>query len=93
MRELTAEILKKELEKGFEKQALMIKRGFDETASKTEIKSVESRLTGVEGEMLKVHDRLTTVGHKLDSVLYKEFDRIETRLKRVEQKLGINPAA
>ena len=80
------------LETAFDKQAGMIKRGFDETASKIGLKSVESRLTGVEGEMLKVHDRLRTVEDKLDRVLYKEIDRIEVRVKAIEQKLGLKTA-
>ena len=89
MAELTIKEIKKVIDAGFEKQALMIKRGFDDTASKTEVKSVESRLAGVEDKMLKVHDRLRTVEDKLDRVLYKEIDRLEIRIKQLEQHVGL----
>lgn len=92
MPELTIKDVEKVINDGFEKQAMMIKRGFDETAGKIEMKSVESRLTGIENEILKIGDRLRTTEDKLDRVLYKEIDRIEIRIKNIEQKLGIETA-
>ena len=82
-------ITKKYFDTQFDKLGQMMARGFDETSSKTDLKMVENRLTGVEGEMLKVNDRLTLVERKLDETLYKEVDRIEGRVKRLEQKTGI----
>ena len=92
MPEITIKDIERVVEKGLEKQALVIKRGFDETVSKVELKSVESRLVGVENEMLKVHDRLRTVGDKLDYTLYKEIDRLEGRVKHLERHTGLKSA-
>ncbi|MBI3952723.1 MAG: hypothetical protein HY336_02080 [Candidatus Doudnabacteria bacterium] len=92
MAEITIKEIKKVIDDGFEKQALMIKRGFDETATKSELKLVENRLTGVETNMLRLNDRVKSLESNVDRVLYKEMDRLERRVTKLEQKTGISPA-
>lgn len=70
-----------------EELASMIAEGFNDVGIR--LGGVESRLSGVEGQMLKVHERLSSVEMKLDRALYKEIDKMEARLKKVEEKVGI----
>ncbi|MBI4053975.1 MAG: hypothetical protein HY397_01440 [Candidatus Doudnabacteria bacterium] len=89
MAELDQKILEKILDDRFEKQAIMIKAGFDYTATKEDLKGVEGRLTGVESSLEKIDERLQTVEAKLDRALYTEYIHLEARVKRLEEKAGI----
>ena len=80
-----------------EKLAAMIAAGFEQTATKEELKAlstktdgrfdkVEERLTKVEDRLINVEDRLTNVEHKLDKALYAKTVRLENRIKNLETK-------
>lgn len=73
------------LDKRFDKMAAMIKSGFDHTATIQDVKILNQKID-------KVGDRLQTVETKLDRALYTETVHLETRIKRLEEHVGIKPA-
>lgn len=62
--------------------AVMIKSGFDNTATKADIEEVRS-------DIAKIDERLHVVESKLDRALYTEITHLEGRVKRLEEKVGI----
>lgn len=56
--------------------AVMIQAGFDNTATKADISKIEGRLSIVET--------------KLDKALYTSISNLEGRVRRIEEKIGIN---
>ena len=71
--------------------AVMIKDGFDNTATKNDVEVLSSRFDTLEQKVDKVDERLQTVETKLDRALYTEVVHLERRLRRVEEKVGIKP--
>ncbi len=88
MSELTVEIFKKELEKGldkgFEKQAVLINSAFQAHQDHFD-KQVDDLRNDLKTDIIRVEA-------KVDKALHTEIIRLDARLIRVEQKLGINPA-
>lgn len=69
--------------------AVMIKNGFDNTATKKDLEAVEKSLSK---DIVKIDERLQLVETKLDRALYTEYVHLETRVKRLEEKVGIKTA-
>ena len=90
MTELNAEnfgkILKEKLDEGFEAQARLIN-----TAFQGEKEHLDERFDNVDQRLDKVEERLGVVETKLDRALYTELVHLETRIKRIEEKVGIKP--
>jgi hypothetical protein len=70
-----AELTKEHLDKQFEKMAVMIKNGFNATATKDDLNRLETKVDIIQG--------------KLDNILYKEIVGIETRVNKIEKHLGL----
>lgn len=74
--------------------ARMIQAGFEQTATKADLQALRTELKGdigrVEGRLEKVEDRLEVVENKLDRALFLEVDRLEKRVKRLEEQVGIS---
>lgn len=66
--------------------ARMIAEGF--SGVDEQFKEVRMEFTT---EIGGVKDRLKNVEAKLDKALYTEYVSLETRVRRVEKKVGINP--
>lgn len=99
MAELTLEnfkkILNKELEKGFDNQALLINSAFQAQKDLLDEKfdAIDGRFSDMDGRFDTLEERLGIVETKLDRALYTELVYIETRLRKVEEKVGIKPVA
>ena len=91
----TKDEFRKELAKGldqsFEKQAVLINNAFQSHSDHFD-KIIADMKKDMDASFEKVENRLDTVESKIDRALYAEAIHIETRLKRVEQKLGIETA-
>ncbi len=87
-----AEITKEYFDHQFESMAGMIKKGFDTTASKVEVKAVEGRLDKVEGHLGRLENKVDIIQGKLDNILYKEVVQIDDRVTKIEKHLGFKPA-
>ena len=88
-----AENLTKEyFDEQFEKLTRAVARGFEETATSSEVKLIESRLSGVEVQMLKANNRIKNLDDKVDRLLYSEIDRVEKRVDKIENHLGLKTA-
>lgn len=85
MSELKLKDIEKVIDRGFEKQAVLINSAFQEQ------KDHFDRLIADLQEDLK--GDITRIETKLDRALYTELVHLEARVKRVEQKLGIKPTA
>lgn len=70
------ELTKDHFDKELGKMAVMIKTGFDATDSRFD----------------KLEQKVDIIQGKLDNILYKEMVHIETRVKKIEQHLGLKPA-
>lgn len=74
-----------------EELARMIAEGFNGVTD--EFKGIRASMaTGFEEineKVEKIDTRLRTVETKLDKALYTEINRLEARLKKVEEKIGI----
>jgi len=74
--------------------ARMVKRGFDETATKSEIKSLEERIESL-GKWAThrfnlIDIKLLTIDKKLRNVVYRpEFESLEGRVKDLEDLLAV----
>jgi len=66
--------------------AVMIKNGFDNTASKKDVEEIRN-------DIAQIDDRLRTVETKLDRALYTELTHLEARVTRLEQKTGIKSSS
>lgn len=84
-----SEPTKEYFDKQFEQMATAIKVGFDNTATKQDIEAVTGRLGTLETKIDKIDERLQIVEAKLDRALYTEYIRLEARVKRLEEKVGI----
>ncbi len=62
--------------------AEMIKAGFDNTATKDDHARLEKKVDGID-------DRLRLVETKLDKAFYADINRIEVRVKKLEEKVGM----
>ena len=91
MSELTTDnfktILKEELEKGFEEQARFINTAFQEQQD-----HMDDKFDAVDQRFDKIEERLQIVETKLDRALYTELVHLESRLRTVEEKIGLKPA-
>lgn len=79
---------------------VMIKNGFDQTATKKDaealggsLNALDKKVDKLDKKVDKIDERLQTVETKLDRALYTEVVHLETRLRRVEEKVGIKPQA
>lgn len=82
--------------------AEMVKRGFDATATKDDIRRLETRLDGVDGRLDRLDTRVDHMDARLgrieadihdlrDEIVYRhEFEDILDRVKYLEKKLGID---
>ena len=73
--------------------AVMIKNGFDNTASKKDVEEIHANLTELGGKVDKIDERLIVVEKKLDRALYTELTHLEARVTRLEQKTGIKSSS
>ena len=82
--------------------AAMIKRGFDQTATKEDMHALEQRTAGLETRLVhveqKVDDGFQHVNARLDIIrddvsdlpaMREELQNLRHRLERVEQKVGL----
>jgi len=84
-----------------EELARMINAGFEHTATKEDVKSLEKRMDNFEGRMVGVemelshmNAQLSTLEHNVsqiskDMISRNEFEDLMGRMKYVELKLGI----
>lgn len=91
--QLGALATKTELERQFESLAQMVARGFEQTASKTDINALEKRIAALEAKIDALSAKLTA--HlDLSDKRYLELKRRETILakwiKQIADKTGIN---
>lgn len=70
------------LDERFDKMAVMIKAGFDNTATKQDFVVLNDKIDGID-------ERLKLVETKLDRALYTEVTHLEARIRRLEEKVGI----
>lgn len=71
--------------------AVMIKQGFDNTASKNDLNELRNEMTGRFGS---VEESLDKIEMKLDNVAYRfEVQALEQRVKRLEQLVGVKANA
>ena len=84
------EITLKHLEKAFDKQAVLINNAFEDQKN-----YIDQQAHKVGGRIDLLQDELKTDIHrveaKVDKALYSEYVNLETRVKRVEHKLGLKP--
>ena len=96
MTELTQKDLETALDKRFDKMAVMIKNGFDNTATKKELEEVrmdlKTDIASLQADVVKIDDGLKVVETKLDKALYTEIVKLETRVKKIEEHLGMKPS-
>ncbi len=71
------QVLDKGLEHGFEKQAVLINNAFQEQKD-----HFDNLIADLKGDIQRVET-------KLDRALYTELTHLEARVKRLEQKTGI----
>ncbi|MFY9461681.1 MAG: hypothetical protein WAP51_00570 [Candidatus Sungiibacteriota bacterium] len=74
--------------------ARMVKRGFDETATKEDLKSVNQRIESFEKWAVRRFDmvdlKLREIDKKLRNVVYRhEFEALEGRVKDMEDLLAV----
>lgn len=86
--------------KTLEELARMIAEGFNGVtdefkgiratmATKEQFEEINQKVEEIDDRLEKIDIRLRTVETKLDKALYTEINRIEARLKKVEEKVGI----
>ena len=99
------ELTKKYFDEQFENLTSSVKAGFDNTATKkelntletkvdgleTKVDGLENKVDGLETKVDKIDERLQIVETKLDRALYSEYVHLETRVKKLEQHTGIKP--
>ena len=92
------ELTKKYFDEQFENLTSSVKAGFDNTATKkelntleTKVDGLETKVDGLETKIDKIDERLQIVETKLDRALYSEYVHLETRVKKLEQHTGIKP--
>jgi hypothetical protein len=86
--------IEKLLDKGFEKQAVMINSAFQDQKDHFDrlINDLSSDLSDVKSDLNGVKGDLTRIESKLDRALYTELIHLEARVKRLETKTGIKTA-
>lgn len=72
------------LDQRFDKMGQMINSAFQ-----GQKEHLDERFDGVNERLDKVEERLAVVETKLDRALYTEVVHLETRIKRLEEKVGI----
>lgn len=77
------ELTKDHFDKELGKMAVMIKTGFDAT---------DVRFDQIDERFNKLETKVDVIQGKLDNILYKEVVHIESRVKKIEQHLGLKPA-
>ncbi len=92
MNEQTSQANKKPTNTTLDDLAVMIKNGFDNTATKQDFEVLNQKIDKVDKKVDKIDERVQVVETKLDRALYTELTHLETRVKRLEQKVGINAA-
>lgn len=100
MAELTKEYFDQQLDERFDKQAQIIARGFEQTATKAEVKILASRLDKVEERIKKLEDKIDALSAKLTAHLelsdkrYLELKRrdivIAKWIKQIADKTGVS---
>ena len=72
--------------------AVMIKNGFDAASAdlSTGLTSVKSEL---KGDIERLETNIQRIESKVDRALHVEYVNLEVRVKRIEQKIGLNPTA
>lgn len=84
---ITLEAIANKIDQRHEEMALMVARGFERVY--TDLDEVKNDL----GKKLdQLDERVRIVETKLDKALYTEITHIESRLRKVEEKVGIKPA-
>lgn len=67
--------------------ALMVKKGFDDSATKGDVKGLSNRIDELETDLTS---RLDDIDNKLSNVAYDfEVKGLEKRVKKLELKLGL----
>ena len=79
-----------------EELARMIAEGFNgvseeftKMATKAQFEEIDRKVEAIDTRIEAIDTRLRTVETKLDKALYTEINRLEARLKKVEEKVGI----
>ena len=75
--------------KSIDDLARITANGFANTATKQDLAMVEQSL---KSDITKIDECLRVVESKLDRALYTELVHLESRLRKVEEKIGIKPA-
>lgn len=78
------------LDDRFKKQAILINSAFQEQGEHF-TRLIADLQHDLDGKIDKLDGRLQTVETKLDRALYTELTHLESRLRRVEEKVGIKP--
>lgn len=79
--------------------ALMVANGFANTATKQDLENLATKQDlKITEESLKkdlnaINDRLKIVETKLDKALYTDMVKLETRVKRIEEHIGLKPSS
>ncbi|GEM_PF-2321566 len=69
MAELTLEIFNKALKKGFDDMAIIVAKGFDNTATKEDIKRLEGRIDSLEARIVKLEQQIEALSNKLTNYM------------------------
>jgi uncharacterized protein YoxC len=74
----------------------MVKRGldriderFDETATKKDIEGLESKITDISNKVNQIDKRLFSLEEDIYEKKRKQHDKLNERVRFIEQKLGI----
>lgn len=83
------------MEELVESLAVMVQKGFEETASKTELLGVEGELGGLKGEVSGLKGEMKEVVKRLDRIEYgmvshdRRLEILEDKMRIVSVKLGL----
>jgi len=94
MPEITIKEIKKVIDDGFEKQAVLINNAFQAHTEHFDDK-LDKLGSRMDGKLEQLEDRLSTdikrVEAKVDQALHVEYINLEVRVKRIENKIGLEP--
>ena len=71
-----------DLASAIEDLAKMVQEGFANTSTKQEVEALRQQLYALT-------ERVELVENKLDRALFQEIDRLEKRIKKLEEKVGV----
>ena len=94
MKVLTIKEVKKVVEEAISELGIMIKQGFDNTATKADIIRIESEIAAIpemKSDIAGMKSNIERIETKLDRALHVEYVNLETRVKRIENKLRLKP--